>query len=66
MPTKNYPNYKDYCLSWVPSRLICCKMYQHEKAFHKARDKLEKELNVIELIKSRRYFAKALRMLFPP
>ena len=40
-------------------------MNRQEKAFDKAREKLEKELNVIELIKSRRYFAKALKMLVP-
>ena len=40
-------------------------MNRREKAFDKAREKLEKELNVIELIKSRRYFAKALNMLVP-
>ena len=41
-------------------------MSRREKAFDKARERLEKELNVIELIKSRRYFAKALKMLVPP
>ena len=41
-------------------------MNRRERAFDKAREKLEKELNVIELIKSRRYFARALKMLVPP
>ena len=50
----------------LPSQFVCCKMNRQEKAFSKAREKLEKELNVIELIKSRRYFAKALKMLVPP
>ena len=53
-------------MTWVPTRFVCCKMNRQEKAFDKAREKLEKELNVIELIKSRRYFAKALKMLVPP
>ena len=41
-------------------------MSRREKAFDKAREKLEKELNIIELIKARRYFAKALKTLVPP
>ena len=30
-----------------------------------ARDRLEKEMNIIELIKSQRYFARALKSLIP-
>ena len=56
-PSNRCPNFKDYFLSCVPSCLLCCKQSRREKAFTKARDKLEKEMNIIELIKSQRYFA---------
>lgn len=51
-PNKRCPYFKDYFLSWVPSFILCCKQSRREKAFAKARDKLEKEMNIIELIKS--------------
>ena len=65
LPTKTCCNFKDFLRSWTPKCFLCCKLGRREKAFAKARDKLESELNVIELIKSRRYFAKALKTLIP-
>ena len=65
LATKCGPYFKDYVLSWVPSCMLCCKLSRREKAFAKARDRLEKEMNIIELVKSRRYFAKALKTLLP-
>ena len=63
LPAKTCCNLKDFLRSWTPNCLLCCKLNRREKAFAKARDKLESELNVIELIKSMRYFAKALKTL---
>ena len=57
------PYCKDYFLSWVPDCIKCCKQNRREKAFEKARDKLEKEMNIIELIKKQRYFARAIKHL---
>ena len=59
------PYFKDYFLSWVPDRIQCCKLSRREVALNMARDRLEKEMNIIELIKSQRYFARALKSLIP-
>ena len=64
-PNKGCPNFIDYFLSWIPSCMLCCKRSQKEKAYARARDRLEKELDIIEVVKSRRYFAKALKTLLP-
>ena len=45
--------------------MICCKLNREERAFEKAREKLEKELNMIELLKSLRYHHLALKKLLP-
>ena len=43
--------------------MICCKLDREERAFNKAREKLEKELNMLELLKSLRYHDLALKKL---
>ena len=43
--------------------MICCKLNREERAFEKAREKLEKELNMLELLKSLRYHDLALKKL---
>ena len=47
-----YPNFKNWLLSWVPS---CCncnfKRSRKEVAMQLARDKLSKEVNVVEMIR---------------
>ena len=50
-PSKSLPYFKDYFLSWVPDRIQCCKLSRREVALNLARDRLEKEMNIIELIK---------------
>lgn len=50
-PEKSLPYFKDYFMSWVPSCCNCCKLSRRERAFEKARDRLEKEMNIIELVK---------------
>ena len=41
----------------------CCKQDQSENGFLQGRELLEKETNICEIIKSRRYFNKALNFL---
>lgn len=43
--------------------MICCKLNRKDRAFEKAREKLEKELNMLELLKSLRYHNLALKKL---
>ena len=47
-----YPYFKDYFMAWLPECMICCKLNREERAFEKAREKLEQELNMLELLKS--------------
>ena len=50
---------RDLCPTFVCSRIM--KSNRRERAFENARDALEKEINIIEIIKSRRYFNGALK-----
>ena len=44
----------------------CCRRHQRkERAMHKARDLLLKEINIIQMIKMTRYFELALKLLIP-
>ena len=42
-----------------------CKQSRNEKAMEIARNKLDKEINIIEIVKSWRYFERALKFLLP-
>ena len=61
-------NPKEYCKDLVPSCLwnLCkksCRTNRLERGFEKARDKMMKEINILEIIKSRRYFNAAFKIL---
>ena len=64
-PRKLY-NPREYLLSKVPKKFkccACCRPSRLEKGFERGRELLTKETNIIEIIKSRRYFTRALRLL---
>ena len=50
------PEIKALVTACIPKRLICCKASRNERALERAREKLEKEANIVENIKARRYF----------
>jgi len=58
---------RDYLFS-----LLCtccqkrCQQSRMERAYAKARDKLEKEIDVIEIIRMRRYLKAAMKLLLSP
>ena len=52
---------RDLCPSFVCSRIM--KSNRRERAFEKARKALEKEINIIEIIKSRRFSNEAIKYL---
>ena len=62
-------NPKEYCKDLVPSFLSCGCASKYfgasrlERGFEKAREKMLKEINIIEIIKSRRYSCAALKLL---
>lgn len=43
--------------------LKCCKPSRKERFFQMARQRLQNEINIVEIIKSRRFFTRALRLL---
>ena len=57
------PNCDDLLRSCLPSRLFCYKKSRKNRAFNKAREVLSKEVNVYEVIQSRRFISKALKHL---
>ena len=59
-------NPKEYLRETCPSWLTFCKCFKpnrEERGFLKARERLQGETNIVEIIKSRRYFNAALRFL---
>ena len=51
-PEKRLPYFKDYFMSWVPACCQrCCQPTRRERAFEIARERLEKEMNIIEMVK---------------
>lgn len=59
-------NPKDYFRDTLPSWICFCKSCKPdrlERGFEKARERMQRETNIIEIVKSRRYFNAALRFL---
>lgn len=59
-------NPKEFLRDLIPSCCRCCKCCKPnrlERGFEKARDLLEDEVNIVEIIKSRRQIKAALRLL---
>ena len=56
-------NARDAICDILPSCLQCCRSGKQDKSIAMGRDKLEKESNIIEIIKSRRYFNASLKIL---
>ena len=59
------PNCKEWLISLIPTKCICCKKDRREIAMEKAREKLNKEVNIIEIVKSWRYYERCLKYLLP-
>ena len=51
-----YPYCNEFLRSLFPKRCTCCKRSREENSMSLARLQLEKELNIMEIVKSRRYF----------
>ena len=60
-----YPYFLECFRSFAPKKCHFCKLTRREKALLKARDKLDKEINIIEIVKSWRYYEQAIRYLLP-
>ena len=66
VPRRCY-NPKEYARDLLPKVILrickCCKPDRLERGFEKAREDLLKEINIIEIVKSRRFFNKAIKLL---
>ena len=47
----------------IPLRIICCQKKRRQRGLEKARNLLAREINIIDIIKSRRLIHRALREL---
>ena len=47
----------------IPKRIMCCQKKRRQRGLEKARNRLAREINIIDIIKSRRLVHRALRML---
>lgn len=61
------PFFMEYLQSWLPKccHCFCLKRNRRQIAMQQAREKLDKEINIIEMVKAWRYFEKAIRFLLP-
>ena len=66
VPRRCY-NPKEYVRDLLPKVTLrickCCRPDRLERGFEKARENLMKEINIIEIVKSRRFFNQALKLL---
>ena len=58
-----YGNLAEYTLDAIPTCLVCCKKPKRYRAIQKARAALVKEIDVLELVKSIRFFKKGFEHL---
>ena len=58
-----YNNIRLCLMDCLPSRLVCCKRSYSERGIKRAITAMQKETDIIEIIKSRRYLKLALRKL---
>ena len=58
-----WSNFKLYLMNCLPRRAVCCKRSYQERGIKIAIEAMHKEIDIIEIIKTRRYFGMALRKL---
>ena len=58
-------NSLEFLIDSLPEKCVCCRKSRHQKGLDKAREALAKEVDIIKMIKSRRYFHMAFRYLLP-
>ena len=61
----NFPYFKEWFKRMIPKKCWFCKQSRREIALKLARDKLDKEINIIEMVKSWRYYEQAFKYLLP-
>ena len=56
-------NLRSYVIDSLPGCLRCCKESRQERAIKKAITEMDQEIDIIEMIKSRRFYKMAFRKL---
>lgn len=56
-------NVRLYCMDILPKKLVCCRRNRAEKGIQQAIRNMEKETDIIEMIKLMRFFKLAIRQL---
>ena len=56
------PNFKEWCFDKICCK-CCIRRSRRDIAMQMAREKLDKEINIIEIVKSWRYYNIALKFL---
>ena len=67
-PVKQYA-FKEYLQESLPKfclRMGCLKRSRYDKIFHKARNDLQQEMDLVKLLQKLRYFEDALSSILPP
>ena len=59
-------NIKEYCRGLLPCKITCSAKSRKQLALENARASLEKQVDIINMIKSRRYVHLALKHLIDP
>ena len=60
-------NIKNFCIEHIlPRKLVCCRQERLRIALHKAVETMEEEVDIIRIIRSRRFIHMALKHLLDP
>jgi len=59
------PACKDLLLRWLPKCCHVCKLTRKERVLKQARGYLKKEINIIQIVRMRRYMMRAFKELLP-
>ena len=61
--TSEIGNFKAFFIDCMPGKLTCCKRSRYERGLMKAERQMSHEINIINIIKSRRFFKTAFQFL---
>ena len=63
VPLSTCDSVKGFCIRLLPAKLACCHKRRKQIVMEKAREALEKELDIIHIVRSRRFIKIALKHL---
>ena len=66
LKTSQMENCKEYCIGLLPRKLVCCPKNRRQVAMENARASFEKEVEIMKMIRSKRFLHLALKHLLDP